>query len=412
MSAKSGSIATTKPAKGRLRGQSCLIIGAGLGGLASALALAQKGAKVRVYERAPALREVGAGVQLGPNGVKVLDALGLAQGVRRVFDPATRVELCAQSAENPFARMDFASIAQPRWSAPMLQGHRADVLALLLQACEAAGVEVTPGKSVQVTEVLAEAVALRVGAQDQQAPLVIAADGLGSHARAQVAPGHSPRFTGHIAWRAILPARLAPPELMDRTLVACGAGAHTVTYPVRGGALLNIVAVEEGPADLVEDWSNEGDAGLLRSRFSAWPRPVREALGAVQEVRRWPLYDHDPLPTWSRGRLALLGDACHPMLPYMAQGATMAIEDAWVLADKLDTLAPEAAFAAYEQARKPRTTRVQRTARANGGVYHASGAKALVLRTGLGLISAAGPGLLHRRFDWLYGADVTAERCV
>ncbi|MEM9268217.1 MAG: FAD-dependent monooxygenase, partial [Pseudomonadota bacterium] len=364
----------------------------------------------RVLERAAALEEVGAGVQLGPNGVKVLDALGLGAELRDRGDPATAVHLVASETGRRFATIDFTRVAERRWGAPMIQIHRADLHSLLLEACRAVGISVDTGRRVQVEEVSDERVTLVSDeGESWETSLAIGADGLGSLARGVVAAQHRPDFTGHIAWRAMIPSEVAPSALMDKTVVACGAGAHTVTYPLRGRTLLNIVAVEEGAERLPEDWSNEGDPDALRARFAAWPEDIRTALEAVKQVRRWPLYGHGPLPRWSRGRLVLLGDACHPMLPYMAQGATMAIEDAWVLARALETYGPRDAFASYEQTRKPRTTRVQNTAQANGRVYHASGLRADGMRAALWAASAFTPGLLAQRFDWLYGWDVTTQ---
>jgi salicylate hydroxylase len=241
------------------------------------------------------------------------------------------------------------------------------------------------------------------------AEVAIAADGLRSPARAAHFAATPPRFTGNVAWRGLVDAAGLPDELHRPVArVTMAPGRHLVTYPLRGGRLVNFVAVEERAAWTAEGWMQPDDPANLRRAFAGWTGAAGALLAAVESCHLWGLFDHPPLPHWAAGRLALLGDACHPMLPFLAQGATMALEDAWVLADELDLARdPARGLAAYEAARLPRATRVQRAAARNGRVYHLRPGLRDAAHLGLGLASTLAPGLLAGRFDWLFGADVT-----
>jgi salicylate hydroxylase len=242
------------------------------------------------------------------------------------------------------------------------------------------------------------------------AGLAIAADGLRSSVRAARFSALPPRFTGHVAWRGTVPADRAPAELMrPAARVTMGAGRHLVTYPLRRGTLVNFVAVEERGEWVEEGWTREDDPAALRGAFAGWDGAAGALLAAVERCFLWGLFDHAPLPRWVDGRLALLGDACHPMLPFLAQGATMALEDAFVLADCLDLADdPEAGLAAYEAARLPRATRVQRAAARSGRLYHLPPALARPAHAVLRAASMVAPGALAGRFDWIFGRDVTS----
>jgi salicylate hydroxylase len=244
------------------------------------------------------------------------------------------------------------------------------------------------------------------------AEIVIAADGLRSPVRAAWFEGSPPRFTGHVAWRALIEAERLPAELVPAVArVTMGPGRHIVTYPLRGGRLVNVVAVEERAEWAAEGWSTRDDPGHLRRALEGWGGGVSALLAAVEETYLWGLFDHAPLPVWAKGRIALLGDACHPMLPYLAQGATMALEDAWVLAAELDVApTPEQGLMAYEARRAPRATRVQRASARNGRLYHLRPGPRAVANLGLRAVGALAPGGLIGRFDWLYGADVVSAR--
>ena len=221
----------------------------------------------------------------------------------------------------------------------------------------------------------------------------------------------SPRFTGQAAWRGLVPAAAVEGAgLAEGGSVFLGPGRHLVAYPLADGTVWNIVAVEARRAWTEEGWSTPADPDDVRRAFAGWCGPVTRLLGALEQTFLWGLFSHPPLPRWHAGRVALLGDACHPMLPFLAQGATMALEDAWVLASALDRTADVGhAFAHYEAQRKPRTTRVQQQSARNAWIYHAWPPASWAAAAGMATVSRLPGGGLARPFDWLYGADVTAS---
>jgi len=393
-------------------GTEVAIVGAGIGGLAAALALAQRGAQVTVLERAPELREVGAGLQIGPNGVAVLEALGMRDAAEEHASLPEAILLRDYRDGRTIARVPLGPACTTRFGRPYWQFHRADLLALIANGARRAGVTLRLGAP--VAGVAAEGERMRVGIDSGEvlaADVVIGADGVRSGLRTGHFDGAAPRFTGHVAWRALVPAeRLPAGFLPDAACVTMGPGRHVVSYPLRRGSLWNVVAVEERAAWAAEGWMQRDDPAALRAAFAGWEPAVTQLLAGVEETFLWGLFDHPVLPAWTRGRIALIGDACHPMLPFLAQGATMALEDAWVLATELASAAPdlERGLAAYEDRRKGRATRVQRAAARNARVYHmaAPGPRA-ALHAGLGTASRLAPGMLLARFDWLFGANVT-----
>ncbi len=396
-----------------LAGQDIAIVGAGIGGLAAATALARRGARVRVYEQAPALAEVGAGLQIAPNGVAVLEALGLRDAAAAHASLPEAVELFDhRRGGRPVARVPLGAAAIARYGRPYWHLHRADLLAVLRAGAEAAGATLHLGARVIAADPAGAAAVLAFAdGTDTTAGLVIAADGLRSALRTARLTATPPRFTGHVAWRGTVAAADAPAELTRLAArVTMGAGRHLVTYPLRGRSLVNFVAIEERAAWTDESWTTPDDPTNLRRAFAGWDGAAGALLAAVDRCFLWGLFDHAPLPRWTDGRLALLGDACHPMLPFLAQGATMALEDAYVLAACLDrTPDPSAGLAAYEAARLARATRVQRAAARSGRLYHLGPALAAPAHAILRAASATAPSLLASRFDWLFGTDVTTD---
>lgn len=395
-----------------LAGQDIAIVGAGIGGLAAATALAQRRARVRVYEQAAALAEVGAGLQVAPNGVAVLEALGLRDAAETRASLPEAVELVDwRGGGRPVARVPLGLDAVARYGRPYWHLHRADLLDVLRAGAAEAGVVLRLGARVAAVAPGDDAVALTLAdGSRESAGVVVAADGIRSPVRAARFSPVPPRFTGHVAWRGTVPAGRAPAELLrPAARVTMGPGRHLVTYPLRGRTLLNFVAVEERATWAEEGWSAEDDPDALRRAFAGWSGPAGELLAAVERCFLWGLFDHAPLPRWTDGRLALLGDACHPMLPFLAQGATMALEDAFVLADCLDLAEdPRAGLSAYEDARIGRATRVQRAAARSGRIYHLRPALAAPAHAALRAAGALAPGLLAGRFDWIFGRDVTS----
>lgn len=395
-----------------LAGCEVVVVGAGIAGLAAATALAQRRARVTVLEQAPALGEVGAGLQVGPNSVAVLESLGLRDACEPFANAPEAIELRDYRAGALVARVPLGAEAAGRYGRPYWQFHRADLLGALIMGAAEVGVEIRLGVRVVGVAKHATGVVLRCAeGVEVAAQIAIGADGIRSMLRDACFGARQPRFTGHVAWRGLVAREKLPAELFDRgTCVTMGPGRHIVTYPLRGGTLMNFVAVEERPGWVAEGWTQPDDPAHLRAAFDGWDSATRDVLAAVEHTFLWGLFDHAPLRDWVVGRVALIGDACHPMLPFLAQGAAMGLEDAWVLAAELDVAeTPEQGLRAYESRRRARATRVQRAAARNGRLYHlgnpvARGAAHLGLRA----VSAVAPGMLLGKFDWLYGVDVVS----
>ena len=371
------------------------IIGGGIGGLATAIAIAQLGGRVTVFERAPALTEVGAGIQISANGLAVLDALGVDP---EYANPASRpqaVELRDYKNGRFVARI--RQNQNPDY--PYLQLHRADLMAALVARAQTLGVDIRLSAAADIVDGLIERPQIRVGETVQTFDAIIAADGVDSQTRQKWFKAGAARFSGQVAWRATFPAD--NPDAP--TTVYMGLGKHLVTYPLRGGKLINIVAVQERKLTASEGWENTDTPANLRTAFAEFGGDVPALLARVEQVRLWGLYGHPPLQTWSCGHVALLGDAVHPMFPFMAQGACMALEDAFVLARVLNTDNIRLAFAGYETTRKQRATSVQQLAARNGKVFHLSNpAIRTATHESLRLSAKIAPHKLENRFDWIY----------
>ena len=396
-----------------LDGAEIAIVGAGIGGLAAATALAQRKARVRVFERAEVLGEVGAGLQIGPNAVAVLEALGLRSAAERLASVPQAIELRDHRAGRQVVRLPLGATAMARYGRPYWQFHRADLIELLAGGAREAGVEIVTGAELRIATPEGDGVRLEFSdGRREEAAILVAADGVRSGVRAALFGGTEPRFTGHVAWRGLVPAAALPAGTVpDAACVTMGPGRHLVTYPLRNGTLVNFVAVQARDDWQAEGWTHPDDPAHLRAAFAGWAGLPERVLGAVRETFLWGLFDHPVLPDWTRGRIGLLGDACHPMLPFLAQGATMALEDAWVLAAELDVAeSPERGLMAYEARRKARATRVQRASARNAQIYHLDGPVRGVAQGVLRLGSTLAPGAMLGRFDWLYGADVVSAQ--
>jgi salicylate hydroxylase len=386
-----------------------IIAGAGIGGLTAALATAQHGFAITVFDQAQHLEEIGAGIQLSPNASRILIGLGLREQLQRHVVAPEELRILDAPTARVLARAPLGAAAEQRYGAPYWVIHRGDLQAVLIEAVRAQpGIVLHLGTRVEDFSFDANGVAISArSARDDfedRGVALIAADGLWSTLRGSLGHWREPRFARHSAWRALAPADAVVPELRAPAVnLWLGSGAHLVHYPVRGGTLINIVAIirdewrEPG-------WSASGERTEILARFASpiWSEKVRAIVAAPRDWQKWALFDRAPAAYWGKGPVTLLGDAVHPMLPYLAQGAAMAIEDAVVLAQRLAEMRPDPAGAMrrYERQRRGRTARAQRAARRNGTVYQLGGPAGALRNVAL---TAMGGKRLLARYDWLYG---------
>lgn len=389
-----------------------LIAGGGIAGTAAALALAQDGWAVDVFEQAEALTEVGAGLQLSPNVCRVLAHLDVLPALRECSSIPQFAELRDGQSGKAVYRTELGPAAEARWGAPYLHVHRADLLAVLTDAALGAGAKLHLGHEVIGAESSPEKASLKLqNGQSFEGDLLLGADGIRSGLRSMISSDKPPRYAGQRAWRGLIPAeRLAVDRVPTGAIVWMGRGRHLVCYPVRRGKLINFVAVidQEGWAD--EGWRQKGDPDALRAAFAGWADPVPSLLDAVTDCFLWGLFERPDQSGWSRDRIALIGDAAHPMKPFLAQGAAMAIEDSAALQLHLSREGDiPRALQAWEQSRHLRVRRVVRQSQANGRLFHLSnGITRAAVYGGLGLLSHVAPRLAMSQLDWLYGHDVYA----
>ena len=380
-----------------------LVAGGGIGGLAAALALARKGHSVHVLESSADFGEVGAGIQLGPNVFRMFELLGLTEAINAsaVF-PDNLIMRDGLSGEE-VTRIPLGAGFRARFNNPYAVIHRPDLHQAILDAVRRRP-EVRLSASVKVTgfeETGDRVVVMSENGTSFEGAALIGADGLWSKVRGQMLGEGKPRVSGHIAYRAVIAAPEVPEHLRSNDVVLwAGPKTHLVHYPLRRGELYNLVVVFHSNR-YEEGWDTYGDPEELRERFCGQRPEVLEFMAMVNAWKMWVLCDRDPISQWSRGRVTLLGDAAHPMLQYLAQGGCMAIEDAVVLADQLQSANGDyaAAFLAYQQQRYLRTARVQLTARFYGDIYHAADAVRDLRRQ---LLSGRTPEQAYDGVGWLY----------
>jgi salicylate hydroxylase len=388
------------------------IIGAGLGGLTAARALLNKGFDVTVFEQARELGEIGAGIQLAPNAMKVLMELGLEKQVlRTAFEPEAHVVRNWKTGRIT-ASTQMKGVYRDQFGAGYYTFHRADLHSALVEAVPAERIRLnvrctgihTSGK----TAVLDFADGIQV-----ESDLVIGADGIHSVIRETLFGAQPPRFTGVVCWRGLVPADSLPKNLVAPDMTAWfGPRSTIVTYHVRGGQIVNWAAFFEQDWRH-ESWKMEGESEEVLRTYANWHPSINQLVSRTDRLYKWALFDREPLAQWTKGPITLLGDSAHPMLPYLAQGACMAIEDGYVLAMALEREPDnvEQALQAYEAERRPRTARVQLASRARARVNQTESPLAGLRRDiGYAIRKFFNPSKHTYGVEWIYGHDVTAPR--
>ncbi|WLR94346.1 FAD-dependent monooxygenase [Shinella zoogloeoides] len=376
--------------------RSTTIVGAGIAGLTAALALARKGIASHILEQAPALEEVGAGLQLSPNASRILAELGLLDALSARWTEPDHILLASGLSLAPLASVPAGQAARSRWGAPYGVLHRASLQAVLLDAVRA-----EPLCTLTMGERIESADAARAAAP---ADVLIAADGVWSRLR-QAVPGALPaRYSGNVAWRFLVPYAAAPRFLDPRAVTAfLGPRAHLVAYPLAETQAFNIVAIHAQPKAPPEGWLRKGDIAARESlvaAFAGWNTEIRRLLSEAREPLIWPLFGC-PDGAWTDGKTVLIGDAAHAMTPFAAQGAAMAIEDAALLARVLGQASDTGeALRDFEKTRRARVARVRSRGAFNRFAYHARGPVALARNL---VLSMRKPESLAADFDWLYG---------
>lgn len=392
-----------------------IIVGGGIGGLTAALAFHTFGWKVTVLERAPELSEIGAGIQISPNGMKVFRALGVEDEIaENAFQPKALEMRFGRSGRQIF-QIEARRAIYERWGAPYLHLHRADLVATLtklLLARQPNSVRlnaVCTGYQNSETSVQAQL----ADGETLDADLLVGADGIHSVIRTQMLGPDRPDFTGNTAWRAVVPLEklgdLAPPPT---ACIWVGARKHAVTYRLRGGTLANFVGIVESDTWTSESWTEAGTKEQVLADFSGWHPIILNLIEQADAHYRWALFDRQPLDQWVDGRAVLLGDACHPTLPFQAQGAVMSIEDAYLLAmlcsDDQYTL--DQALDLYFKSRLPRTSSVQAASRGNAKLFHKRTPLSRAMTYGpMWVAGKIAPGIIRSQQDPFYAYDVREE---
>ncbi len=389
-----------------------IVIGGGIGGLTAALALLQRGLDVAVYEQAPVLREVGAGVQIGSNGTRVLFAMGLEQALREVQVLPPRRQLRHWRTGETWNWFDLGSASVERFGTPHILMHRNDLHGILVDAVRKLKSDaIKLGMRCTAVTQSADAAAAQFATGEQvSAAAVIAADGIHSQVRQCLFGAGKPEFTGCVAWRGLVPMDRLPPHLSELlTTNWIGPHGHVLHYPVRRGELMNFISIVERDDWQVESWIVEGTHDELAGDIRGWHADVHTFIDNIDTPYKWALLARGPMERWSIGRITLLGDACHPTLPFLGQGAVMAIEDAYIVAACLKKYVgePERALARYEQIRKERTAAVVRKSHDNRRhVFSPALADSGALASEVARYWQQEH--VKERLDWLYQYDATA----
>jgi salicylate hydroxylase len=389
-----------------------VIIGAGIGGLAAALALLKRGLDVEVHEQAPELKEVGAGIQIGSNGTRVLYALGLKDALERVqVLPARRV-IRHWSTGETWNWFDLGTVSAARYGTPHIMLHRADLHNVLAEAVRALKPDaIRLGR--RCAAIRTENGRAEVFFEDGEtvpAAYVIGADGIHSKVRQSLFGADRPEFTGCVAWRGLVPMDKLPPHLAQMQGTNwLGPHGHVLHYPVRRGELMNFISFVERNDWQIESWVTQGTSGELANDYHGWHEDVHTLIRHIETPYKWAMTVRAPMERWSKGRVTLLGDACHPTLPFLGQGGVMAIEDGYIVAACLAKYFddPATALARYEEIRRERTAAVVRKSHEN---RRSAFSPALADRNAIAIEVAREwqKERVRERMEWLYAYDVTA----
>jgi salicylate hydroxylase len=393
---------------GTLIDERVLIAGAGIGGLSAAIALAHHGISSHVLERSKAFSTDGAGIQLGPNATRILKKWGILDALNPLAVRPECIEIHDGRTGTLLNTVPLGKTSMKRYGAPYLVVHRADLHKTLLEKSRDLD-RVTLKRHFEVERVVEKQNPVTVQSSDgatEQGRLVIGADGLWSCLRGEVSPSSQTHFSGKTAWRTLLDISTLPPRFREKIVgLWMAPSAHLVHYPVRAGKALNLVAVIQD-ASAEQGWNAPGDPEQIKAAFRDWPEDIRSLISGVETWRKWSLSTMPQLSRWSRDDIVLLGDAAHPVLPFLAQGGVLAIEDADALALALrNRRASQAeAFKEYESVRMIRAAAVQAASRRMGHIYHLSGIAAYIRNL---VLSRRDPEVLLKSYDWLYGFGKT-----
>lgn len=393
-----------------------LIVGGGIGGLSAALCLAKHNYQVEVFEQAVDFEEVGAGIQLSPNCVRVLYHLGLETELHQVVSKPESVVMRDWRSGKKLSSQLLGNEAVNHYGFPYFHIHRADLIHLLAKKAELDPL-INLHKEASVTDFSQDGIQVEIKANNTiyAGDLLIGADGIHSLVRSKLHKFEAPRFTGHLAWRGLVNTHSLPEGLIDRSAnVWLGKNKHFVHYPVKNGRLINCVGVvdqtEKSNHWQLESWLESGDKEEFQNDFADWHPTIQTLIHHLDSNScfKWALYDRRPLTFWSKGRVTLLGDACHPTLPYMAQGAAMAIEDAAILGHCIsqsnkaaETI--EQALHQYEQLRRGRTRKIQLMSKLNARLYHLGKSTSWCRNLFLNYSSRSA-------MDWLYNYDPLSQK--